>query len=385
MARFPLSAFAAAMIAANGDAPPQPLLRIPFADLGAGQVSLALTAGAGALTHIRATPATCWGSNGRLLTVGPGIPRSNYTELTGASYLGFLKEEARTNNVLWCRDFTNGAWTKTAITPALDQAGIDGVGNTASSLLATAPNATASQAVVLAAVNRAFSIYAAQLAGVGGFDLSQDGVSFTHYALTGAYQRFVLVASQLNPTLTVRVPVSGDKIAVDYTMLEDNTGAPAINPGTPILTTVAAVTRNADGLSLPSAGNINTVVGTCYAKVTAPPAISGYVVYANTSVPLYIDNGTQVRCYDATTVSAGAAFAPSLTVPKKIASRWSGALITTFAQGVAGVSTVFDGNMNTGVNLFFGSNGDINVFLNGCMQDVTIWGTALSDVQIAAL
>lgn len=68
-------------------------------------------------------------------------PRLVYDPVTLASQ-GILVEEARTNVVLWNRDLTNAAWTKTNITAAKDQTGIDGFASSASKITATAGNGT---------------------------------------------------------------------------------------------------------------------------------------------------------------------------------------------------------------------------------------------------
>lgn len=309
--------------------------------------------------------------------------RSTYSELTGAIYLGILLEEARTNTCLWNRDFTNAAWVMTTMTPLKDQTGIDGAANAASSLLATGANATAKQTITLAAVNRPFSVFVKRLTGTGNIDLAQDGAAFTTKAVAndGLWHRISLVASQLNPVLSIRLATNGDKIAVDYAALEDNAGAAATFETSPIATTTLAVTRNADVSSIPTAGNMLGTVGTAYAEITGPVA-SGYIMQSG-QIPLYMDSGTQIRCYDGTTISAGALITPSRTVPQKVASRWGGN-VTTFVGGAPATSTAFDGDLNLGANIFFGSNGGINVFLNGTIKNAKVWGRAVGDAQIGA-
>src|SRR5260221_7635101 len=185
---------------------PAPGFWAQFKDLGAGAVDTSAIGAPGtAPTFTRATSATCWSQAGLLLTVSTGIARSTYTDLTGARYLGYLGEEGRTNNCLWNRDFTNAAWVKTTMTAAKDQTGIDGSGNSASSLLATAGNALAAQTITIAAVNRPFSVYVKRLVGTGNIDLAQDGATFTNQTVANdaAWHRVTLVASQLNPVLTI--------------------------------------------------------------------------------------------------------------------------------------------------------------------------------------
>src|SRR5687768_4314759 len=58
---------------------------------------------------------------------------------------GLWMEESRNFPVLWCRDLTNAAWTKTNMTASKNLVGIDGVANTATTLTATASDATVTQ------------------------------------------------------------------------------------------------------------------------------------------------------------------------------------------------------------------------------------------------
>ncbi len=93
---------------------------------------------------------------------------------------GLLIEDARTNVCLWNRDLTNAAWVKTTMTAALDQVGADGGINAASSLLATAGNATALQSITLASSARAQSAYIKRLVGTGTINMTMDnGTTWT--------------------------------------------------------------------------------------------------------------------------------------------------------------------------------------------------------------
>src|SRR5688572_30428793 len=89
------------------------------------------------LTTTRASVGYVEDSAGNWRSVGANIPR--------ISDKGLLVESARTNVVLWNRDFTNAAWSKNNITAAKDQIGVDGLANSASSLLATSANGVAQQ------------------------------------------------------------------------------------------------------------------------------------------------------------------------------------------------------------------------------------------------
>lgn len=359
-----------------------PLFWLQLSDAGSGAVNLVPSAGLGTATFTRATSATCWGPTGLLLTVTTGVARSTYTELTGATYLGYLAEEARTNSCIQNRDFTNVAWTKTNITAAKDQTGIDGAANAASSLLATAGNGTCAQSITIAAVNRPFSVYVKRLVGTGNIDLAHDGASFTTQSVAndGAWHRVTLAASQLNPTLTIRLATNGDKIAVDYAALEDSGGNARVWASTPIATTTVAVTRNIDVLSYPMAGNIIGAMGTAYCEMTVESTTVNatfYDVISSTSgIPIRIMNTGKLGYFDGTTSTQGPTVTLPITTPQKVTNSWGGTAGSSNLNGVMVSSLAFDGDMSFGANLFFGVGGGGGNSLCGTLRNVKFYGVA---------
>ena len=170
---------------------------------------------------------------------------------------GLLTEQAATNLALWCRDLTNANWTPSNVTTALDQTGIDGTANSASSVTATANNGTLTAAAITSAsASRSVSMFVKRITGTGAVSISQDGGS-TFTAITtkvGAswYRPTTLDFSGLtqtvtNPQIVIKLGTSGDKIAVDFVDLEAGTFLTS-----PILTTTAAATRAADAITLKS-------------------------------------------------------------------------------------------------------------------------------------
>lgn len=190
--------------------------------------------------------ATYIDANGLLTTVGANTLR------TGTA--GATIEPAATNVALWCRDLTNAAWTKTNCTAAKNQTGIDGAANAASSLTATAGNATCLQAITLASSSREQSAFVKRITGSGVVEMTTDnGTTWTAVAVTAGWTRVDIPAQTLaDPTVGFRLVTSGDAIAIDYVQNE------ASILTTPILTTTAAATRNADTVNVTDAASLLT-------------------------------------------------------------------------------------------------------------------------------
>jgi hypothetical protein len=162
---------------------------------------------------------------------------------------GLLTEEARTNVALWCRDLTNAAWTKTNVTAALNQAGIDGTTNAASSITATAASGTVLQVVTLASSARFQSAFVKRITGAGTLEMTTDGgTTWTVVAVTAAWARVTIpTQTVVNPSLGFRIATSGDAFAIDFVQNENGIFATS-----PILTTTVATARAADSIALPA-------------------------------------------------------------------------------------------------------------------------------------
>lgn len=168
---------------------------------------------------------------------------------------GLLIEDTRTNVVLWDRDLTNAAWTKVNMTAAKDQTGPDGVSNSASSLLATAGNATALQAITLASSARFQTAWVKRLIGSGTINMTMDnGATWTAITVTSSWSRLSIPTQTLaNPTVGFRIVTSGDQIAVDFVQNEDGAFA-----SSEIETTTVATTRATDNITV--TGNLDTLL-----------------------------------------------------------------------------------------------------------------------------
>jgi hypothetical protein len=231
----------------------------------------------------RASSAWHYNSAGNLVEVGSNVPRFDYDPVTLAAR-GLLTEGARTNIALHSRDFTQSAWVKTNITAALNVTGIDGIGNSASRLTATAGNGTALQTITSASATHVSAFFARRITGTGTVEITQDnGASWTAITLTAAWQRFVIpVATIANPVIGFRLVTSGDVIAVDVAQCEVGTFATS-----PIITGAASVTRAAE------TGTANITVASdfsLFAELVTNARLSGAGGSVNQLVAL--DDGT---------------------------------------------------------------------------------------------
>ena len=183
---------------------------------------------------------------------------------------GLLIEEARTNRILWCRDATDAAWVKTNVTAAKDQTGIDGVANAASSLTATANDGTCIQTITLASGSRTGSVYLKRITGTGNIQVTLDGTTYSTVDLSASeWRRIVLSGTVTNPTVGIKLAVSGDAVAMDYGQVEDIPTLTCEIVSSPIYTTSATATRAADIATI--SGNtfnsfINRGKGTLYGE-----------------------------------------------------------------------------------------------------------------------
>lgn len=336
--------------------------------------------------------ATFFGSNGLLQTAAANQLRFDYGQNSGVA-LGALIEEAKTNVIIFNRDFTNAAWVKTTMTAALDQVGIDGAANSASSLLATAGNALALQTVVQAAVATAGSIYVKRLVGTGTINITQDGVGFT--ALSPApsstqWTRYELDATQLNPVFGLQIVTNGDKIAVDYAQLEAGQAATGAYATSPILTGAAAVTRNADILTMPIFPGFTSTRGTFVFR--------GDISSADLSINHFafqVDDGTSTnRFFLARSITTGTYNASVLSAtfgswPAAIQQR------VAFAYALNDTATAVNGaigNTNgtyalvSGITTVrFGANAIPNNFIDGHIAYFAYYNQRLSNGQLVAL
>ncbi len=215
------------------------------------------------VTFSRASIGWFFNSSGNLVSAATNVPRFDYGTPGSSTLVGLLTEPTRTNYVISSRDLTQVAdWTATSVTVSLNQTGIDGTSNTASSLTATSTNGTVCQFITLASSSVATSMYMKRITGTGTISIAQDGVTYNNQSLSGSWQRFSIApASLANPEVCIELSTSGDEIAVDVVQLE-NAPSHAFVTSPIVTTTSGIVTRSTDVVTIASLPWYNVNGGT---------------------------------------------------------------------------------------------------------------------------
>lgn len=167
---------------------------------------------------------------------------------------GIWSEQQISNFILWNTDLTNIVWVKVAatISPSLPAPIVGGAAG--QQVIATLANATVAQVLTKSAATDLLSavFYLANAGDVTGpIMLSQDGgiteTDVSSALVVGKWVQIPMAAAQsvLNPAIRLRIANSGDKVGFTLPLLGNRNYL-----NTPIQTTTAPVTRNADLLSL---------------------------------------------------------------------------------------------------------------------------------------
>lgn len=197
--------------------------------------------------HIRRTP-----SDSSYLSTTTAARYALPLEWSTAGVLqGLLVEEARTNLVTYSDDLTNAAWVKTSATATKTANGPDGVANSASTLTATAGNATCLQSITSASAARVTSCYIKRRTGTGNIDMTQDnGTTWATVTVTSDWTRVSIAAATVtNPIVGLRIVTSGD--AVDVALFDHEVGSFITSPK-PTIGATAARAVDTIGTALPS-------------------------------------------------------------------------------------------------------------------------------------
>lgn len=313
---------------------------------------------------------------------GAGVDGAKYYEtdwqgapIPAANLLGFRKETAATNNLLYCRDLSNAAWsTKTNITANKTATGLDGIANAATTLTATASDAIILQPITLSSAARCASAYVKRRTGTGTISFTQDGGSswtdITSQINSSAYSRVQITSTLANPSVGFKIGTSGDAIDVDC--VQNEAGSVATSP---IVTTTATVTRNADSLTYQTASNWSDTAGTAFVEV-APLAYSGGAIGSATNGLLLSTSNSGATAYDGTNSANGPSGTPGSS--EKLAFRWGSSAMTVSSGGVIGTPGTYDGGMEL-------SSIGVGSSAAGCFRNAAIYNYAMTDAELQAV
>lgn len=367
----------------------EPSFWAPLTDSGNGAVNTALARGIGAISAVRATAAACRLSSGLWkLDVASGVMRSHYRPFSAGvqTYCGFLAEPLATQILSSAdvRDMTTAAWVAVNGTAVKNAIGIDGVANAATTLTATAGNATFLLTLAAAAVQRCYSNFMRRVSGSGNIQVTQDGATWTTVTVATDFPDLAqrLVATQLNPVIGVRIVTLGDSVVVDCNQYE--AGAQATTP------IPAAGTRNADILSYVFAGNLLTTAGAIYGEASTiwTANTSGTIMVATGTVdshPLTINGAgvTQTATLDTAAYLAKTGLSSLATGVRKRFASWgpTGRLVT--GDGLAPATGVFAAL--TGTNITIANRSSSALSLLGTMKNVKGWRHEANAQQAQAI
>jgi hypothetical protein len=323
-------------------------------------------------------------------------------DLASGQCLGLNIEAASTNLALQARNLTQaGVWTATSMTVARID-GVDGVDGAASTITATANNATISQSIAAPSSAYTFSFYLRRRFGRGPVKVSLDGGGTLMSVNAGdvRWKRVLVTGSVADPTILIQLGSSGDAIDVDFCQLE------ALPFQTsPILTTTAAVTRAADVCTIAVASDwYDTVSGTLAAEfmpwgvgLSVNPALVCFDDgTANNSIQLYyLDSATTPEDADKITGQITTAGAPQAQFPldafraagpgatNRVAMSWTTDEIIVRGEGRAGppaaMTSVTPSKIKT-LRLGVGPGGA--PAFSGYLKTLMYWNLAVPQSQI---
>lgn len=322
-----------------------------------------------------------------ITTTGTALYALPYEWNSSGTALGVRIEEARTNVVLQNRDLSNAAWTKTNVTAAKDQTGIDGAANSASSITATAGNGTCLQAITLGSSARYQSAFIKRITGSGTVEMTMDnGTTWTAVTVTSSWAPVEIPTQTLaNPTVGFRIVTSGDAVAVD--MVQNENGAFRTSP---IVTAGATVTRAADNTTIAaSLFPYNQPEGAVYVSFRTDAFVntarvinlSGGGATARV-VDISLATGNTSSLFNGTSSSATKAF--SLGATTKAAAAYKTADYAFTANGAA-VATLATVAVNTATTLQIGQLGSGANALNGWMQQVMYLPRRMTNTELVTV
>ncbi len=252
--------------------------------------------------------------------------------------------------------------------------GLDGGVNTATTLTASDTDATILQAITLGSAARCGSVYVKRRTGTGTVSFTIDGGSswtdITAQINANTWTRVQVTATLTNPSVGFKISSIGDAIDVDCVQLESGTVATS-----PIVTTTATVTRNADSLTYQTASNWSDTAGTAYIEVM-PVVYSGGAIGSATNGLLLSTSNSGATAFDGTNTANGPTGTPDAS--EKLALNWTGSAMKVASSSTLGTVGTYDGGMGL-------TNIGIGTGANGTFKNVSIYSSALSDSDMVRI
>ena len=196
-----------------------------------------------------------------------------------------------------------------------------------------------------------------------------------------------------NPQIGFRLVTSGDAIDVDMADCQDGAFS-----SSPIPTTTAAATRNADVLTYVASGNMAPAnVGTVYSEIvtgantnftSAQRSVVDSFAGGTDAEQLYIATGAnagKLAMYDGASVLNSSNVAALSDSVQKIAVVWGGTASNkaqTYLNGTQSTDLTFDGSVTSGTNFGVGCAANGTGQLNGTSRNVRIYSVAKSAAQL---
>lgn len=268
---------------------------------------------------------------------------------------------------------------KAGVKSTLTGDGVDGGVGNCTVLEFLSNNSTIMQTITAAASAGCSGFWIKRHTGVGAIEITRDGVSWTditeQLSTNSFYAAKIEDTSVTNPVVGIRGGTAGDKIIVDAGL--NHLGTQLCEP---IFTTTAAVTRNAEALTVQTSGNFSDTAGTILATFTplySGSWPSGSIVGKAGAGLLVSSSSSGVQAADSTNTVSGATGAPANS-SIRIGCRWSGSSLAAFSADPllnVGAAGSYDGGFDL-------STIAINPDAAGHIKDVAIFNTSLSDADV---
>lgn len=363
-------------------------------------------------------------------TNGNSVSSNVVTEASGSAIssstlLGYLAEGARTNLCLQSQDLAT-TWTTSNVTVSTNQTTAPDGTNTADAIFEAATTSThfLNQSITISAsttysysifvkgINRSWCVV--EMIGVDAagryayFNLSGAGSVGTTSGTTSTSIKAYPNGWYLCTIVAASGTGAGTGAARVYSAPADNTvtflgvitngvyawGA-QLEAGSfassYIPTTTASVTRNADVLTYPFAGNASASVGSAYAELstqwTTGPTTPTAAIQFGSSGQILVSGGqvsTAFRVYDGTNVVDKTGLSDMALGIRKRVSSWGSSLMMT-GDGLTVASGSFDGAMSS-TAIGIGVNPDTSTAQwYGTIKNVRIYSTQLTSAQLQAV